>query len=414
MPECTARPSELSPAFAWASRMAASWAKLPPPPPYSLGIDGHSRPSSPARRYMSRSGCPWATKRSYCGTTSLVKKVSASSRTASTSSSDQGERRGTAELLDCAMVTSIRTGTASPSTLIPINIARRIHAVSMECGGGITCYWRVTCEIGRNSRKVVRMTGTQPVTRRRRDRKAQLAELAADLFRRNGYHAVGIGDIAAAAGITGPAVYRHFSSKQDILGHVLLSGVDCLAETVTDHLQRPGTPRQRIAALTEAIARLAVERRDAVALWRWLGRHLDADLMRAASTRMVDRLLLGAAQATAGAADADEALDRLIDSYAEIVLAHRDLMAVYIAEVAGLPPQERAELQRPQRTYVSDWVRLVATADPRLEPPESRVVVHAALTLATDLARTGRLLNRPGLQAEIATLMRAVAHRPHG
>jgi len=399
------------------------------------------------------------------------------------------------------------------------------------------------------------MTGTQPVTRRRRDRKAQLAELAADLFRRNGYHAVGIGDIAAAAGITGPAVYRHFSSKQDILGHVLLSGVDCLAETVTDHLQRPGTPRQRIAALTEAIARLAVERRDAVALWRWLGRHLDADqaaevrrrgdaalqlwtaelqrlrpelsaadsellcraamgvfgspanyqvtigkaryvrllrglgdavlacqlpppgdaasarrelaphgslasrrevllteatrlfrrrgyhavtmegigaaagiagpsvyrhfaskadLMRAASTRMVDRLLLGAAQATAGAADADEALDRLIDSYAEIVLAHRDLMAVYIAEVAGLPPQERAELQRPQRAYVSDWVRLVAAADPRLEPPESRVVVHAALTLATDLARTGRLLNRPGLQAEIATLMRAVAHRPHG
>jgi AcrR family transcriptional regulator len=397
------------------------------------------------------------------------------------------------------------------------------------------------------------MTETPPATRRRRDRKAQLAELAADLFRRSGYHAVGIGDIAAAAGITGPAVYRHFSSKQDILGHVLLSGVDCLASTVDDILDRPGTPAQRIPALTEAFARLAVERRDAVALWRWLGRHLDpdqqaevrrrgdaalhrwadelrrlrpelsaddaellcravmgvfgspanyqvtigkaryvrllrelgdavlgcqlpppgdaastrpelaphgslasrrevllteatrlfrrrgyhavtmeeigaaagiagpsvyrhfaskADLMRAASTRMVDRLLLGAAQATAGSADADEALDRLIDSYAEIVLAHRDLMAVYIAEVAGLPPQERAELQRPQRAYVSDWVRLVAAADPRLEPPESRVVVHAALTLATDLARTGRLLHRPGLRAEIATLMRAVAHRP--
>jgi AcrR family transcriptional regulator len=173
---------------------------------------------------------------------------------------------------------------------------------------------------------------------------------ATRLFRRRGYHAVTMEEIGAAAGIAGPSVYRHFASK--------------------------------------------------------------ADLMRAASTRMVDRLLLGAAQATAGSADADEALDRLIDSYAEIVLAHRDLMAVYIAEVAGLPPQERAELQRPQRAYVSDWVRLVAAADPRLEPPESRVVVHAALTLATDLARTGRLLHRPGLRAEIATLMRAVAHRP--
>jgi AcrR family transcriptional regulator len=396
------------------------------------------------------------------------------------------------------------------------------------------------------------MTGAQPVTRRRRDRKAQLAELAADLFRRNGYHAVGIGDIAAAAGITGPAVYRHFSSKQEILGHVLLAGVDHLTATITEILDRGGAAEQRLPALTEAFARLAVERRDAVALWRWLGRHLapdqqaevrrrgdavlqrwteelrtvrpqlsdedaellcraamgvfgspanyqvtlgksrygallrelagavlacelpppgdgpssspetvtagslasrrevllteatrlfrrrgyhavtmeeigaaagiagpsvyrhfasKADLMKAASSRMVDRLMLGAAQATAGAADAGEALDRLIDSYAETVLAHRDLMAVYMAEVAGLPPLERAELQRPQRAYVADWVRLVGATDPRLEPAESRVVVHAALTLATDLARTGRLLHRSGLRAEIATLMRAVAHR---
>ncbi|MGH3731057.1 MAG: TetR/AcrR family transcriptional regulator, partial [Micromonosporaceae bacterium] len=342
------------------------------------------------------------------------------------------------------------------------------------------------------------LTGTPPVTRRRRDRKAQLAGLAADLFRRHGYHAVGIGDIAAAAGITGPAVYRHFSSKRDILAHVLLTGVDALAARITQILDQPGEPGRRLADLTQALARLAVERRDAVALWRWLGRHLGrdqqlevrrrgdaaitrwaeelrahrgdlspgdaeliclaamgvygspadytvtlgktrharllrrladavlatrlpdidpadaspspspghftsrrevllteatrlfrqrgyravsmedigaaagiagpsiyrhfaskADLMRAAANRMVDRLTVDAARATAGAPTPIDALDRLIDSYAETVLAHRDLMAVYVAEVASLPAEDRAELQRLQRGYVAEWVRLI-------------------------------------------------------
>ena len=393
-------------------------------------------------------------------------------------------------------------------------------------------------------------TRAAPATRRRRDRKEQLAALAADLFRRHGYHAVGISDIASAAGITGPAVYRHFSSKQEILAHVLRSGVDALVSAVTTHLDGPGTPEQRLAALTEALAQLAVERRDAVALWRWLGRHLDpepqaevraraeylmgrwidqlravrpdlppadadllcraamgvlgstanysvslskprqarllgrlalavqyaelpsapeptpaspvtasgglansrrevllteatrlfrergyhavtmedigaaagiagpsvyrhfsskAELIWAAATRMVERLTLGVSWATHGVTDPRKALDRLIDSYAETVLAHRDLMAVYVAEVASLPEQERAALRRLQRGYVAEWIRLVGAANPDLTPAEARVVAHAALTLATDLARTGRLNSRPGLAAEIAALMRVVA-----
>ena len=113
--------------------------------------------------------------------------------------------------------------------------------------------------------------------------------MAADLFRRHGYHAVGIGDIAAAAGITGPAVYRHFASKQQILAHVLLSGVDALGETASQHLDAPGTARDRLSALTDAFARLALDRRDAVALWRWLGRHLDPD-QRAEVRRRGDSL----------------------------------------------------------------------------------------------------------------------------
>ncbi|MER6898583.1 TetR/AcrR family transcriptional regulator, partial [Amycolatopsis sp. NPDC000740] len=63
--------------------------------------------------------------------------------------------------------------------------------------------------------------GTRP-----RDRKAQLAAVAAELFRARGFHGVGINDIAASAGVTGPALYRHFADKQAILAYVVLAGID--------------------------------------------------------------------------------------------------------------------------------------------------------------------------------------------
>lgn len=120
------------------------------------------------------------------------------------------------------------------------------------------------------------MTGTerQPV-RRPRNRKAQLADSAAELFRKHGYHQVSVNDIAAAAGVTGPAVYRHFRGKQDILAHVLLSGMDVFGLVTEEALAEPGTPAEQLSALLRAVAALAVERREVTALWRWEGRHLD-------------------------------------------------------------------------------------------------------------------------------------------
>lgn len=50
--------------------------------------------------------------------------------------------------------------------------------------------------------------------RRTRD---ELVAAATALFHERGYHATGIDDIGEAAGVTGPAVYRHFASKADLL-----------------------------------------------------------------------------------------------------------------------------------------------------------------------------------------------------
>jgi AcrR family transcriptional regulator len=114
------------------------------------------------------------------------------------------------------------------------------------------------------------------VTRSRpRNRKAQLADSAAELFRKHGYHQVSVNDIAAAAGVTGPAVYRHFRGKQDILAHVLLSGMDVFGLVTEEALATRGTPAEQLGALLRAVAALAVDRREVTALWRWEGRHLD-------------------------------------------------------------------------------------------------------------------------------------------
>lgn len=115
------------------------------------------------------------------------------------------------------------------------------------------------------------MEVTGPVTTRPRNRREQLTEAAAELFRRHGYHGVSVNDIAAAAGVTGPAVYRHFRSKQDVLAHVLLSGLDVFGLVTEEALAQ----EQPLTALVSAMSALAVERREVTALWRWQGRYLD-------------------------------------------------------------------------------------------------------------------------------------------
>lgn len=114
-------------------------------------------------------------------------------------------------------------------------------------------------------------------TRRSGDRKSQLAACAAELFRARGYHGVGINDIAAAAGVTGPALYRHFADKQAVLAYVLLSGlrdVETLTAEALSGLDRPSG--EQVDRLMAKIAAASVERRDVAALWRWEGRHLSA------------------------------------------------------------------------------------------------------------------------------------------
>jgi AcrR family transcriptional regulator len=56
-------------------------------------------------------------------------------------------------------------------------------------------------------------------------RKAELLEIAAKIFAEQSYKETGIESILKQAGLTGPALYRHFSSKQEILDTICIASM---------------------------------------------------------------------------------------------------------------------------------------------------------------------------------------------
>jgi AcrR family transcriptional regulator len=177
-------------------------------------------------------------------------------------------------------------------------------------------------------------------------RREQILSAAAELFQRKGFHAVSMEDIGAAAGIAGPSVYRHFSSKAALLG---------------------------------AIGR-----------------------------RAGDRLFLDAERVRLSSANETEALRGLIDSYVRALTGSAELTVWFSADAVNYAEEESAEVRRVQRDYVAQWVSLLGAARPALNPREAKITVHAALTIANDLSRTRRVNQRPALASELRVLMGAV------
>src|ERR1700746_63182 len=54
------------------------------------------------------------------------------------------------------------------------------------------------------------------------DRRLQLLSAAERLFAERGFLAVRLEDIGAAAGVSGPAIYRHFPNKEALLVELLV------------------------------------------------------------------------------------------------------------------------------------------------------------------------------------------------
>ncbi|MFT4201563.1 TetR/AcrR family transcriptional regulator [Gordonia sp. (in: high G+C Gram-positive bacteria)] len=126
------------------------------------------------------------------------------------------------------------------------------------------------------------MTVQSPRASRPADRRRQLIDHAAELFVQRGYPHVSMADIARAAGVTAPSLYRHFDDKQDLLGAAVLSGVDDL-EICTDRALsgRMAPSDDALRALVETICK----RPDSASLWRWTGAYLSDEQNREVALR---------------------------------------------------------------------------------------------------------------------------------
>src|ERR1700704_5221805 len=81
------------------------------------------------------------------------------------------------------------------------------------------------------------------------NRREQILAAAAELFAHHGFHGVGIDDIGAAVGISGPALYRHFRSKDAMLGEMLNSISRFLLEGGTARAEQAGGPHPGVGPL---------------------------------------------------------------------------------------------------------------------------------------------------------------------
>ncbi|WSE55674.1 TetR/AcrR family transcriptional regulator [Mycolicibacterium sp. ND9-15] len=162
-----------------------------------------------------------------------------------------------------------------------------------------------------------------PATTRRSkaksDRRSQLIAAAERLVAERGYLAVRLEDIGAAAGVSGPAIYRHFPNKEALLVELLVG--------------------------------------------------------------ISTRLLAGAMEVVASADDPASALDALIDFHLDFALEESDLIRIQDRDLGNLPPSAKRQVRKAQRQYVEIWVDVLRRVNESLAEADARLMAHATFGL---------------------------------
>jgi AcrR family transcriptional regulator len=181
-----------------------------------------------------------------------------------------------------------------------------------------------------------RRTANGRPTKGERTREAIMAA-ATDLFRERGFRETSLGDIGAAAGVSGPAIYRYFRSKGELLS-VLIE--------------------------------------EAAILWRET-----ADAVLSEDTPPV------------------VTLERLIDAAIALQLQNGNLRDVFVRGYRFLDDDARRRVARIERVRTAEWVHVLCEVQPGLDEDEARAAVtmvdgmlRAITTLTMDRDRLARVM----------------------
>jgi AcrR family transcriptional regulator len=181
-------------------------------------------------------------------------------------------------------------------------------------------------------------------SRRKSDRRLQLLSSAERLFAERGFLAVRLEDIGAAAGVSGPAIYRHFPNKESLLVELLVG--------------------------------------------------------------ISTRLLAGAREVRSREADATAALDGLIDFHLDFALGEPDLIRIQDRDLDHLPAAAQRQVRRAQRQYVEVWVGVLRELEPALAEADARLMAHAVFGLLNSTPHS--LEPADGRAARSRSVMRAM------
>src|SRR5579872_5136733 len=97
---------------------------------------------------------------------------------------------------------------------------------------------------------------------RQDNRRVQLLDAAARLFREQGFHATSMRDIAKAVGMLSGSIYYHFDSKEEMLLAVYQEGERRVAEAVDAAVAGETDPWQRLEAACAAHLAVLIAHRD--------------------------------------------------------------------------------------------------------------------------------------------------------
>jgi AcrR family transcriptional regulator len=92
-----------------------------------------------------------------------------------------------------------------------------------------------------------------------------ILEAAANAFHEKGFHGVGVDELGARAGLSGPSIYRYFSGKDEILATLLNGAMDeLMAATVPVH----GDPERDLDRAVRHHVDFALANRQLVTLYQ--------------------------------------------------------------------------------------------------------------------------------------------------
>lgn len=94
-------------------------------------------------------------------------------------------------------------------------------------------------------------------------RRAEILRIAERLFAANGYPATSMEDVADAVGVTKPAIYHYFTSKEDLLLEIRQSIIDGALDLVDGVLEADGSPARKLRDILVAHTETVLRRRRA-------------------------------------------------------------------------------------------------------------------------------------------------------